>query len=100
MMNVDDGWVTRMGVARSQNRWRRQVADTRQTARRNQIMAENYADHLRRQRLVARAFEAEAARHRQTSARQSLSQADRARRYQYLDGRMQTRTGGTVTAVR
>jgi hypothetical protein len=71
MMNVDDGWAARMRLARSQNRWRRQVAETRQTARRNQVMAENYADHLRRQRLVARAYEAEAARQRQTPAHTS-----------------------------
>jgi hypothetical protein len=100
MMNLDQGWTARMHLARHQTQWRQEVSDRRQASRRNQIMSENYADHVRRERAVRRAYEAEATRHRTPNGRLVLPAAERLRRYALMDEGKQVRHSGQVYAIR
>jgi hypothetical protein len=100
MMGHDDRWTARMQLARSQDRWRQGIAERRRADRRDEIARQNYSDHVRRERLVARAYEAEEARRRHPNGRLVLSAAERLRRYAVMDQGKQVRNSGEVYGVR
>jgi hypothetical protein len=89
-----------MSLARRQTQSRRELGETRQASRRNEIMAENYADHVRRRELVRRALGAEEARRRTTGRQTGLSQTNPTRRFMHLDTCVQTRNSGRVFGIR